>query len=219
MSKVLYVKASINGPGSRSASIADVFVESLKEANPGTTVIGRDLAAAPLPLFDAEAIYAGYTPEDARTESQTAKHAVRIGLADELLAADEIVIASPMWNWNVPGSLKNWIDGWVIPGYLGGGESKLRGKRVTICASLGGARRVGLHIGNDGMDYMTGYLVMLFQAMGVKDVDVIVAEYGLAGMVPSLADKVEDKTASEEAAKAAAKARGASPLIPHSPRP
>lgn len=31
-------------------------------------------------------------------------------LVDEFLAADTIVVSTPMWNFNVPSTLKSWID-------------------------------------------------------------------------------------------------------------
>lgn len=60
-------------------------------------------------------------------------------LAQELLSATDVVIATPMWNWNCPAVLKAYIDAIIIPGVLGAGEGKLAGKRITVVISQGGA--------------------------------------------------------------------------------
>jgi FMN-dependent NADH-azoreductase len=68
--------------------------------------------------------------------------AVSNELVDELLAADEIVIGAPMYNFSVTASLKAWIDQVVrvgrtveYPSYVG----LLKSKKVTIITTGGGA--------------------------------------------------------------------------------
>ena len=85
MSKTLLViKVSPNGPNSISNSVLDAFVGAWKEKNADGKVVERDLSSNPVPFLDAEAIYAGYTPEDARSDGQKAKLAARMVLIDEL---------------------------------------------------------------------------------------------------------------------------------------
>ena len=71
---------------------------------------------------------------------------VPVELAQELLSATDVVIATPMWNWNCPAVLKAYIDAIVIPGVLGAGEGKLAGKRITVVISQGGAYGPGTGI-------------------------------------------------------------------------
>jgi FMN-dependent NADH-azoreductase len=98
----------------------------------------RDLDAVPAPHLDAETIFATWTPEDQRPESQKAKLAARMVLINEVINAAHIVIATPMFNWSVPSVLKAWIDQLVLPGVLDGHENaKLSGKSWTSIIATG----------------------------------------------------------------------------------
>jgi FMN-dependent NADH-azoreductase len=111
-----------------------------------------------------------------------------------------------MWNWNVPSALKAYIDNIIIPGVLAPGMNVLADKKITFCVSQGGS--YGVDSGKGGWDYLTGYLVMVAQALGATDVELIFAEYGLAGIVPEMATLVDKKEASIAAANAKAVERG-----------
>lgn len=100
----------------------------------------------PVVFLNAESTYGAYKPEDQRSESEKAQVGARLELAQELLSATDVVIATPMWNWNCPAVLKAYIDAIVIPGVLGAGEGKLAGKRITVVISQGGAYGPGTGI-------------------------------------------------------------------------
>ena len=207
---LLYVSVSPNGAGSSSRAVGEAYVEAWKAAHPGGAVVARDLAANPVPGLDGEGLYAGYTPEDQRTPSAQAKHAARLALIAELTGADDIVVATPMWNWNVPGVLKNWVDQLVMPGVLDGdGTNKLAGKRVTVVVAMGGGGYSVEGKARFGWDGATGYLRNVFTALGSTDVVTLNCQWGLAGVVPSMAELLPVKTAELEAAKEAARKRAA----------
>ena len=153
-------------------------------------------------------MYAGYTPEESRSDGMKSKLAARMVLIEELKAATDIVIATPMWNWNVPSGLKAWIDNIVMPGVLEPGMGLLAGKKFTFCCSQGGS--YSAESGKGGWDYMTGYLVMVPKALGAKetDIDLILVEFGLAGIAPGMEGLVDSKEKSIAAAKEKAIARG-----------
>jgi len=163
------------------------------------------LQKTPVALLDGEAIYAGYTPEESRSESAKVKFAARVELADELVGATEIVVASPMWNWAAPAPLKAYIDAIIIPGVLAPGDGKLYGKKVTILISQGGRYTEGS--GKEGWDFLTKYLQMVFEALGSKDVQTIFSDLGLAGIAPGMEGLVDAKNESIAAARALAVAR------------
>jgi FMN-dependent NADH-azoreductase len=110
-----------------------VFVESYRKANPSHTVVSRDLAANPIPHVDAEGLSAGYVPEDQRAATMAAKHKLRLDLISEIQGAAAVVIATPMYNWNVPSALKAYVDQIVMPGVFDSyGNGGLKGKPITV---------------------------------------------------------------------------------------
>jgi len=208
MTTLLHIEVSPMGENSISRAVTADFLEAWKAANPDGTIIERDLASNPVPLLDGEAIFADYTPEADRPASMAAKRALRQELIDEITGVDEIVVSTPMWNWSVPSPLKAYIDQLIIPGVLdGSGAAGLAGKKVTVIMAQGGSYKAGAP--RQGWDFGSGYLEVVFTALGSTDVEVIVAEFGLAGVAPGMEDFVDAKEASIAAAKAAARWRAA----------
>ena len=208
MSHLLHLEVSPGGEHSISRTISSEFLAAYAASHANTAVITRDLATNPIPHLDGEAIFAGYTPEESRSATAAAKHNFRLELIEEIKNADDILVSTPMWNWNVPSVLKAYIDQIIIPGVLYGSsaDDSLKAKRVTIVVSQGGSYVAGPR---QGWDYETGYLKQVFSALGAKDVEVILSEFGLAGVAPGMDDYVGAKNESIAAAKVAAKARGA----------
>jgi FMN-dependent NADH-azoreductase len=206
--KLLQITCSPNGEHSISNSICAKFVEAFKAKHPSATIVVRDLATHPVPHLDGEAIYAGYTPEESRSDSMKAKWAARLALIDELKSATDVVIATPMWNWNTPSVLKAYIDNIIIPGVCSPDmdPKPLAHIKFTFCVSQGGSYSV--ESGKGGWDFLTGYLVMVPKALGSTDIDLIFSEYGLAGIAPGMESLVEAKEKSIATAKEKAAERG-----------
>ena len=208
MSSLLVIEVSPGGENSVSRSISKEFIAEWSAKNPGGKVLTRDLAVNPIPHLDGEAIFAGYTPEEARSESMVAKHAFRHELIEEITSVDHILISTPMWNWAIPSVFKAYIDQIVLPGTLdGSGAAELIGKKVTAIVAQGGSYAEGAP--RHGWDYETGYIKLVASALGSTDVEIILAELTLAGVVPGMDALIPQKEASIAAAKAAAKARAA----------
>ncbi len=110
MSKVLVLKSSILAGYSQSGQLSDYFVEQWQEKHPGDEITVRDLAANPIPVLDGELVGA-LRPSDAPL---TPRQQEALALSDELIAElkgnDVIVIAAPMYNFNIPTQLKNYFD-------------------------------------------------------------------------------------------------------------
>ncbi len=208
MTSLLHIEVSPMGENSVSRSITAEFLSSWKAANPDGEVITRDLNANPIPHLDPEAIFAGYTPEDQRSESMAAKWNFRLDLIKEITGVDEIVISTPMWNWTVPSVLKAYIDQIIIPGVLdGSGADGLKGKKVTFVVAQGGSYAEGAP--RFGWDYQTGYLKLVANALGATDVEIILAELTLAPVVEAMNSLIPAMEASIAAAKEKAVARAA----------
>ena len=86
------------------------FVGLWRERYPAGEVLYRDLGANPPPHPDALTLGAFAKPVHA--VSPLEKEALRYSdrLVEELLAADHVVIGSPMYNFTVTSGLNAWID-------------------------------------------------------------------------------------------------------------
>ncbi|ARP80101.1 FMN-dependent NADH-azoreductase [Bordetella genomosp. 8] len=172
---MLVIHSSILGSNSKSRQVADQLVSRLAEADPGMTIRTRDLGAQPLPYVDAGHLGALFTPADQRSAEQTQ----RATLADELIAeitqADRVVIAAPVYNFNVPAQLKTYIDYIARAGvtfkYVDGKpQGLLTGKKVYVVTARGG-KTVGTEL-----DQATSYLKIVLAFLGMEDVTFIHAE-------------------------------------------
>ncbi|MEJ0014082.1 MAG: NAD(P)H-dependent oxidoreductase [Actinomycetota bacterium] len=195
MSDLLVIEVSPLGEHSVSRSISKEFLTAFTEKYPQASIVTKDLAANPIPHLDAEALRARHTPETDRSPAMQAKLDYRLGLANELKEAKQILVSTPMWNWSLPSVLKAYFDQVFIPGLLDGAspETSISGK-VTIIASQGGSYAVGAPL--EGWDHLTGYVKQYFTAIGGKDIEVILSEFGFAGIVPAMAAFVDNKAAS-----------------------
>ena len=117
-------------------------------------------------------IEAERTSEEHRTPDQRALLAQSDALVAEIQAADDIVIATPIYNFSVPAALKAWIDlicrdniTFVYENDVSRGL--LSNKQATVIITSGGTVA-----GND-IDYATGYIRHILQFIGVKDVTII----------------------------------------------
>ena len=201
MSDLLHLEVSPLGDRSISRSISKEFLAAFTAKHPGADIITRDLDVETIPHLDGETINAGYTPESDRSPSAQAKHNFRMSLVEEVNNAKNILISTPMWNFTVPSVLKAWIDQIIVPGV-----TKVSGP-VTIIISQGGSYAEGAP--RAGWDWQTGYLKQVFTSLGATDVEIILSEFGLAGVVPAMANFVDQKSASIAAAKKAAQTRAA----------
>ena len=199
MSDLLHIAVSPMGDHSISRAVDGAFIEAFKARHATADIITHDLAIESIPHLDGEAIGAGYTPEDARSVSAAAKHNYRLGLIKQVNEAKHILVSTPMWNFSVPSVLKAWIDQIIIPGAVA-----VTGK-VTVIISQGGSYAPGAP--RAGWDWESGFMKQLFESIGATDIEVIVSEFGLAGIAPGLEAFVDNKAASIAAAKTAAAAR------------
>ncbi len=99
-------------------------------------------------------------------------------LTEEVLSSDLLLIASPMWNFGLPSSLKAWVDHIVRPGktfrYTGDGAEglALRKKAILVLAS-GGVFSEGPW---KSWDTAEPYLRLVLGFIGITDVQTVRAE-------------------------------------------
>jgi FMN-dependent NADH-azoreductase len=194
MSNILYITASIR-PDSESISrgLGQRLVEGLA-AKTGASVTTRDLAANDIPYVSAERFAANLTPAAERTPEQAGLAAYADALIAELQAADTIVIASPVYNFGPPATLKAWADlvarnGTTFRYTATGPEGLLTGKKAYLSIASGGTP-----MGSD-IDYMSRWLTFFLGFIGITDVEMVAAD-GIMGI-----DGEAKIAAAQEAAK------------------
>jgi FMN-dependent NADH-azoreductase len=192
MTYLLHVSASPQGDNSKSLEVAKAFVAAYEAKHVDSKTIHKDLAANPLSHLDGETIFAGYLPEEARSEVQKQKHQLRLDLIKEISEAKDILVSTPMWNWGPPSVLKAYIDQIVLIGALDPYEKKnLAGKSVTVVIACGGAYGPGSW--HPEWDFLSGYLTTIFTNLGSTNVQIVRTEYTLAGVVPGMEALVPQK--------------------------
>ena len=176
--KLLHIDSSILGENSVSRAISAAAVARLKQLDPGLEVIYRDLAAHPIRHLSG-AYLAG---KDANEKhDQALQEDVDLGGAAlaEFLAADIVVVGSPMYNFTIPSQLKSWVDMILVAGKTfhyteHGPEGLAGGKRVILALSRGGIYSAGAP--HAGFDHQESYLRAVFTFMGITDIETLCAE-------------------------------------------
>ncbi len=174
--KVLRVLANPK-PVEKSASlqVEQAFITALKQKHPDASFETVDVIRDEIPLLDEKTFPAffGAPPGDAETERKMAR---RSQLLEQFMAADVIVIASPMWNFNAPPMLKAYVDCVLVAGktfkYTATGPVGLvTGKKLVLCLATGGVYEGALA----SYDTLTPMLRTQFGFLGITDQTVLTA--------------------------------------------
>lgn len=188
-----------------SRRLGESFVATWKAANPEGTYTYRDLVVEPVPPVDearvqlatqsslngVRGIQAMDEVADTTPELAAAWAATR-PLVERLLAADVLLIGTPMYNFSVPAALKAWIDRVALP-WL-----PLQGKSAVILSARGGAYGPGTP--REPFDFQEPYLRAFFSSLGLDDVEFVHTELTHARVMPFLVRFRETHEASQAAA-------------------
>ena len=190
--KILNLISSPRGESSSSIKLGNAIVEKLTAANPGSTVITRDLTSKPFPHLEEVHINSFFTPAENHTPEfeEAIKHSNEA--IAELKAADVIVIGVPLYNFGIPSTLKTWIDHIARAGQTfsyseNGPEGLVKGKKVYLAISSGGVYSEGPM---KAYDFTESYLRSVLGFLGMVDIVAYRAE-GLS--VPDLKDEALSK--------------------------
>ncbi|MFD7558821.1 FMN-dependent NADH-azoreductase [Streptomyces sp. NPDC059835] len=144
MSTLLHLDASARRQ-SFSREAGDAVATAWRAHHPGGTYIHRDLALTPVPqigeawtelcdyVLEHEITDPARYREAVRTPAQETAWAVIEPLLSELVAADTVLIATPMYNYSIPAALKAWIDQVTFP------RMSLAGRLFVVTYARGGA--------------------------------------------------------------------------------
>jgi FMN-dependent NADH-azoreductase len=176
--KLLHVDSSARR-NSVSRQLTRRFAQAWQQEHPSGQVIERDLAATALPHITDEWVQAIHSDPTTLTADQKQVLALSDTLVEELLQAGTIVIGAPMYNFAIPAPLKSWIDQVVRVGRTvlftaTGPQGVLKGKKVYVVTSRGGAYRSGTL--TERFDYQEPYLRHILAFIGLTDVTFIHAE-------------------------------------------
>lgn len=177
MATLLHIDVSPRGDYSISRKLGATFAEEWKAKHNGT-VVYRDLVKTDLTFVDLNWIGGAYSDPSQHTPEQKAALKISDDLIAELLSADEIVIATPMYNFAVPASLKAYIDHIVRHGKtFSVGESGyaglVKGKKATFIVASGGDYAPGGPA--EGYNQESPYLKAIFGFIGITDTKVVLA--------------------------------------------
>ena len=189
---ILMIEASPRGAASASRAVADALALRLQGLHPSATLVRRDLAAKPLAQLDAATMQAISTRDPEEAERLRFHAEQSDSLIDELLCCALLVVATPMWNFGIPASLKAWIDLVVRPGrtfhYTGDGVTGLAsGKRAILVLASGGVFSEGQWRSGD---FVEPYLRWILAFIGIVEVNTLRIE---GTNIPVLADAAVPK--------------------------
>lgn len=180
MKQLLHVMSSPKTKNSASRQLGQIVIEKIKEIYPDSKVTEYDLATNKTAHLDEDHIEAFFTPAEIQTEAHK-QSLVQSDLAiQDLLKADIIVIEAPMYNWNIPSTLKACFDqiarAKLTFQYTGEGllpKGLLKNKKAYIVTSSGGIYSEGEL---EPYDFTTTYVRFFLQLLGIKIVNVFRVE-------------------------------------------
>ncbi|AMS13685.1 FMN-dependent NADH-azoreductase [Pseudomonas chlororaphis] len=175
MSRVLIIESSARQQDSVSRQLTQTFIKQWQAAHPDDQITVRDLAVTPVPHLDINLLGGWMKPAGQRNEIEEASLQRSNELTDELLAADVLVMAAPMYNFAIPSTLKAWLDHVLRAGVTfkytaTGPQGLLNGKRAYVLTARG-----GIYAGSTA-DHQEPYLRQVMGFLGIHDVEFIHAE-------------------------------------------
>ncbi|AHF69052.1 FMN-dependent NADH-azoreductase [Pseudomonas cichorii] len=175
MSRVLVIESSARQQDSVSRQLTQQFISQWKNSHPGDEITVRDLAIDPVPHLDATLLGGWMKPAEQRTGLEQAALERSNLLTDELIAADVLVLAAPMYNFTIPSTLKAWFDHVLRAGVTfkygeTGPQGLLTNKHAYVLTARG-----GIYAGSNN-DHQEPYLRQVLGFVGIHDVSFIHAE-------------------------------------------
>jgi len=172
--RLLRLDASANPGESGSSKLADNLIEQLQQRGREIVIRRRDLNLDPS-FIDGSWIEANFTAANDRSRAQIRALGLSDQLIEELNWADHVVLATPMYNFGVPATLKAWIDQVCRAGVSfryteNGPEGLLAGKSADIVITTDGAP-----LGSP-VDFVSGYLKQVFAFIGIEEVNIFGAD-------------------------------------------
>ncbi|MFA5147441.1 MAG: NAD(P)H-dependent oxidoreductase [Candidatus Omnitrophota bacterium] len=181
MKRLLHIIATPRGADSRTLKVSAVFLEELKKKYPDCAVDELNVSTEKLPSLTVQVVEGKYVllgGRDLTGKLKTAWKEVERHI-ERFLAADIYLVSTPMWNFSIPYTLKQYIDVILQPRYLfrytdKGAEGLVKGRKMVVITSRGGD--YGPSSPARAYDLQEPYLKTAFGFAGISDMTFINAE-------------------------------------------
>ncbi len=183
-STLLHLDASPRGARSHSRQLGQAFLATWRAAHPQGHVNVRDVGHEPPPFVTEAWVEGAFAPSADQSPAARAAIAVSNRYVDELLAADQLVITTPIYNLSLPAALKAWIDQIVRVGRTvainsAGFEGLAKNKRALVIVASGSDFRPTSPGG--AYNFLEPYLRAVLGFIGITDVQFVYAHSQNAG--------------------------------------
>lgn len=190
MSHLLHIDSSIQGEGSTSRKLTAHAAQRWVAAHPGGTKTYRDLAANPIPHFDAASGLARNIPAAQHTPAQAESFALSEHLVDEIKAADTVLLGLPLYNYGAPSVVKSWVDHIIAAGLSfdpATGNGLLGDTEFIVLESQGGGYGPGTP--RHGWDHAGNWITHGVSPTGLAP-RIIKVDLTMAPVNPAMADLI-----------------------------
>jgi len=180
MKKLLHIIATPRADESRTLQVSEAFLGAFKDSHADWVIEELDLSKEELPSLTAKRVDGKYVLLEGKDLFGELKEAWEdiIAHIERFLSADAYLISTPMWNFSIPYTLKQYIDIIVQPKYLfrytkAGVEGLVKNKKMAVIASRGG------DYASEQMksfDFQEPYLRAVFGFVGITDIGFIIAQ-------------------------------------------
>ena len=167
---ILHIDSSARKAESISRKLANDLVKKIKTEK--DQLVYRDISSN-IP-FVAGIKGAGFIiPEEERTEQDKELFKLSDELVDELLAADTIVISTPIYNFGPPAATKAWFD------LVARAGRTFKYEPTGPIGLIGGGKKVYLVVTSGGVpvgspvDFCTPWFKQALNFLGISDIEII----------------------------------------------
>lgn len=175
MEKLLHIIATPRGDDSRTLKVSEVFLDAFRKKYPNCSIDELNVVNESLSPLMVKMVYGKYILLTGEELTENLKDVWR-GIErhiERFLSCDSYLISSPMWNFNIPYPLKQYIDIIVQPKYLfrytaTGVEGLAKNKKMLVVTSRGGD--YGPESPFHSYDYQEPYLRAIFGFVGITDI-------------------------------------------------
>ena len=173
MKKLLHIIATPRGEESRTLKVSNVFLDTFREKHADWVIDELDLTKESLPSLTVKRVDGKYVLLGGKDLSGDMKESWQdiISHIERFMSADAYLISTPMWNFSIPYTLKQYIDTIVQPKYLfrytsNGVEGLVKNKKMVVITSSGGE-----YVSEEARkaDFQEPYLRFVFGFVGITD--------------------------------------------------
>jgi FMN-dependent NADH-azoreductase len=186
--KILRIDGSTRHSGSVGRSLTDLAVSTLQDQFVVANVTQRDTRSG-IGNISSAWRNASLTPNESRSPEDRAVLAQSEALMNEAAVADLLLIAVPIYNFNIPAALKSWIDLICRDNIDGARAHNLTGQSINKQALI--ILTSNYTLANADDDFATPYLKFIMKFIGIDSVTFIDAT-GLANDRPGILARAQE---------------------------